>query len=276
MTALFEVDELRAGDGVGDVPGDERRDVHVEAAVDDEGGEAEVWECGGEVESHDGFADGFADGGVEAEIGDAREVAGAELLAVEDHTEVSAEASVRALLRIGEPCSLLLLAGDHVGEDAVEVALHDAEVGGGGVGKDELVDVLGVGSGVGHGEEAAVGVTDEVDLGEVEVSADGFEVGDLSVDGLRGMGGDAGGFAEAALVVEDDLPIAGEALPDVVLEHVDVGEAGAAVDGDDSGCGGGCAVDLVGEVDVWRVRDAGAEGDELRLGRGGLEDKDHG
>ncbi len=46
---------MSVGNGFGDVPGDERCDVKVEAAVDDEGGEVELGERWGEVEGADGF-----------------------------------------------------------------------------------------------------------------------------------------------------------------------------------------------------------------------------
>ncbi len=129
--------------------------------------------------------------------------------------------------------------------------------GGEAVGDDELVDVLGVGGSVGDDEEAAVGVAAEIDFGEVEVVADGVEVGYLGVHGLRGGGVGEGRGSGAALVVEDDLAVLGEALPDVVLDHVDVGEAGASIDCEDGGCLLRCAVDPVGEVDVGGVDVAG-------------------
>ena len=50
-----------------------------------------------------------------------------------------------------------------VGEDLRE-EVDDAVVGDEAVGDDELVDVLGVGGGVGDDEEAAVGVAAEIDL----------------------------------------------------------------------------------------------------------------
>ena len=58
----------------------------------------------------------------------------------------------------------------------------------------------------------------------------------------------------------------GDALPEVVLDHVDVGEAGTSVDREDGGGGLGRAVDPVGEVDVGGVDVAGG-GDD---GHGGL------
>ena len=56
------------------------------------------------------------------------------------------------------------------------------------VGDDELVDVLGVRGGVGDDEEAAERVAAEIDLVEVKMLADGVEIGDLGVHGLRGVG----------------------------------------------------------------------------------------
>ena len=127
-----------------------------------------------------------------------------------------------------------LLGLELVGEDLGE-EVDDVVVGGEAVGDDELVDVLGVGGGVGDDEEAAVGVAAEVNFIEVKMGADGVQIGDLGGGGLRSVGVEEGRGAGAALVVEDDLAVLGDALPEVVLDHVDVGEAGASVDGEDGG-----------------------------------------
>jgi hypothetical protein len=76
--------------------------------------------------------------------------------------------------------------------------------------------------GVGHGEQTAVGVADEVELLEAKFGANGLHVGDLRVHPPGCVGLDVFGFAGAALIVEDDLTTVGEARPDIVLQHVDV------------------------------------------------------
>ncbi len=158
------------------------------------------------------LADGLADCRVEAEVGGVGQVALAELLAIEDHAEVGAKPGFGDLSGVVESGGFDLLAGDDVGKDVGEVALHGAKVGGGRVGEDELLNVFGMGGGVGDGEEASIGVADEVDCGKMKVGADGFKIGDLGVHRLGSVGGDTGGSAHAALVIEDDLAGAGEAF----------------------------------------------------------------
>ena len=93
--------------------------------------------------------------------------------------------------------------------------------------------MLRVSGSVGHCEKSAVGVADQRELFECEIGADGFEISHLSFHGLRRVGLQMFGSAGATLVVEDDESRLGYFLPHVVLEHVDMREAGAAVHGDD-------------------------------------------
>ncbi len=67
--------------------------------------------------------------------------------------------------------------------------------------------MFGVRGGVGHGEEAAVGVADEIEFLKAELGANGLHVGDLRVHSPRCVGLDVLGFAGAALIVEDDLAV---------------------------------------------------------------------
>lgn len=111
--------------------------------------------------------------------------------------------------------------------------------------------MLGMGGGVGHGEQTAVGVAREIKFLEAEFGADGVEVGDLSVHAEGCVGADAHRSSGAALVVEDDPAGVGDARPGVVLQHVDVGETGATVGYDDGGGGACCAEGFVIEINVW-------------------------
>jgi hypothetical protein len=97
---------------------------------------------------------------------------------------------------------------EYVGED-VGQNTHDVFPGRRcGVAEDEFFNVLGVRGGVGHGEQAAVGVADEVELLEAEFGANGLHVGDLRVHSPGCVGLDLFGFSGATLIVEDDLAMA--------------------------------------------------------------------
>ena len=58
----------------------------------------------------------------------------------------------------------------------------------------------------------------------------------------------------------------GDAVPEIVLHHVDVGEAGSAVDGDEWHCVADGAECLVGEVDLWGMDEALGGGGVLCVG----------
>ena len=140
----------------------------------------------------------------------------------------------------------------HIGEDVGEHAHDVFQCRRGGVAEDELFDVLRVRGGVGHGEQAAVRVANEIEFLEAEFGANSLHVGDLGVHAEGCVRGDAFGFSGAALVIEDDLAIMREARPHIVLQHVDVRKAGTAV-GDDNRRGGACrAKGLVSQIDVRR------------------------
>ena len=109
-----------------------------------------------------------------------------------------------------------------------------------------------------------------VNSGRVFFGQFGPEVGYLGVHGLGSGGIEEGRGSGAALVVEDDLAVLGDLLPEVVLDHVDVGEAGAAVDGEDGGGFVRRAVGPVGDGDVGGGDVAGGRDDGHRgLGEGG-------
>src|SRR6266566_2117312 len=94
MAALFEDDELCSGNCFVDVPGGNRRDIHVESSGDDHSGELELWQLWCEVESPGCFLDGGGDLRDGFEILDAGQVGTAVRFAVEEHEEVIADALV--------------------------------------------------------------------------------------------------------------------------------------------------------------------------------------
>ncbi len=85
------------GIGFVGLPCGEHGDVHVEAAVHDEGGEVELGQFRVEVEGCDGFVDGSVDGSVLAGVGDAGDEAVVILLTVEEHAEVIVQVLLRWL-----------------------------------------------------------------------------------------------------------------------------------------------------------------------------------
>ena len=95
MAALFEDDELRSGNGFVDVPGCDRRDIHVVSSGDDHSGEFELWQLWREVEGFGCFLDGGGDLRDGFEILDAGQVGVAIRFAVKEHEEVVADTLVR-------------------------------------------------------------------------------------------------------------------------------------------------------------------------------------
>src|SRR5438105_15778412 len=117
--------------------------------------------------------------------------------------------------------------------------------------------------GIGHGDKAAVRVTQQSKFREAERLADGVEVGDLGVHCLRSSSLHTLRRAGASLVIQDDETISPDALPEVVLHHVGMRESRAAVDGDDRERGSFCSKSFVTEIDLLAVSDAGSVGDGL-------------
>ncbi len=143
-----------------------------------------------------------------AEIFDSGEIGIAICFAVEEHQEVVANALVGCF----GSGRRIFFAGrnlfEHVRKN-VRKNPHDVlPCRSGGVAENQLFDVFGVGRCVGHREQATVGVADQIELLETEFGANGLHVGDLSLHPVRSIRFDLFGFASAALIVEDDLPVA--------------------------------------------------------------------
>jgi hypothetical protein len=100
VTAFFEPDELRSGNGVGHCPGDVGGHVQIEAALDHKCREVEVRHLRSKVEVGKGLRDSFASGRGKAEVGSIGEVSVAKLLGVEDHAEMGPEIEISGL-RVG-------------------------------------------------------------------------------------------------------------------------------------------------------------------------------
>src|SRR5690348_13222658 len=123
----------------------------------------------------------------------------------------------------------------------------------GGIDDGEMADVLGKPRGVGHGQEAAPGVAEEVNFVEAEMRAQGIEVIDLIGEraGLALLQGP--GAARAALVPHDDFAALPESVPGVGNVEIHVVEARAAIGNEERRAGAGAE---------YLVIDGGARGVE--------------
>jgi hypothetical protein len=129
------------------------------------------------------------------------------------------------------------------------------------------VDVLRVRGRVGGGEQASIGIANEVCLLYMQRGADGFEVVNLGIHRLCGTRAQVLGGTSAALIVEDNLPMLRDTpRPDIILDHVHVGETGAAVDRDDRRGSGGFAVNKGGKVHIGCMNQASVGLQKLGVG----------
>src|SRR5437868_4459583 len=87
--------------------------------------------------------------------------------------------------------------------------------------------------GIGHGDKAAIRVTQQSKSREADRLAHGVEVGDLGVHCLRSSSLHTLRRAGASLVIQDDETIFADALPQIVLHHVGMRKSGASIEGDD-------------------------------------------
>ena len=97
VTAFFEPDELRSGNGVGHCPGDVGGHVQIEAALDHKRWEVEVRHLRSKVQVGEGLRDSFASGWGKTEVGSIGEVSVAKFLGVEDHAEMGTEIEISGL-----------------------------------------------------------------------------------------------------------------------------------------------------------------------------------
>src|SRR5260370_28362435 len=101
MAAFLEDYELCSGNGFVDVPGCDRRDIHVESSGDDHSGEFELWQLWREVEGFGRFLDGGGDLWDRSEILDACQVRVPIRFAVEEHKKVVADTLVGCIRATG-------------------------------------------------------------------------------------------------------------------------------------------------------------------------------
>src|SRR5712672_610654 len=117
VTALLEDNKLRSGYCFVDVPGCNRRDIHVEPPGDNHCGKFELWQLWSEVEGLGCFLDCGGDLRDRLEILDAAEVGVAVRFAVEEHEEVVADTLICCR---GAAAAALFARGDllqHIGVD---------------------------------------------------------------------------------------------------------------------------------------------------------------
>src|ERR1700678_2054071 len=206
VTALLEDYEPRSGNRLIDLPCGDRSNVHIVASGDDHRRKFKLWEFRRQVERSRCLLHCGGDLRHRFEVLDAGEVSVAIRFAVEEHEEVIADALIGSVGAGG-----VLFAGrdllEYIGE-YIRKYTHDVLPSRrSGVAENEFLDVFGVCSGVGHSEQAAVGVADEVKLLEAELRTDCLHVGNLRVHTERSVGRHALGLSGTALIVEDDLAI---------------------------------------------------------------------
>src|SRR3546814_3682996 len=95
----------------------------------------------------------------------------------------------------------------------------------------EMSHMLGVAERIGHRDDAAPAVPQQVDAVELQLSTERFQIADRSVDGKIRWSCPRRRFSCATLIVEDDLSAGGHVFPDRRIREISVIQARPAVDG---------------------------------------------
>ena len=143
-------------------------------------GKFEAGEFGREIKIGGGLGNSFADGRLKAEIAHAAHVGVAFLRGVKDHAEMIAQAGAGRGFGLGaELLRFLLVLFFDIGKDIGQHVDDIVPGRSGRVGEYQLGDVFRMSGGIGHGDESAVGVTQQSKFGETKGLAHGVEVSDL-------------------------------------------------------------------------------------------------